>query len=87
MFLDGSGCHAQYRAADGDGIDQSTMFISSYCSLRIVAEWTDDDGMLQKTILWENLMANSPYAHSPLRMKYCSESKEVCKKIKLHYVN
>ena len=48
VFLDGSGCHAQYRAADGDGIDQSTMFISSYCSLRIVAEWTDDDGMLIK---------------------------------------
>ena len=76
MYIsDGSGCHAEYRAADADGVDQNTMFISMFCAVRIHAEWTDDDGNFQKIILWENLMANSPYAHSPLRMKYCRESK------------
>ena len=72
---DGSGSHAQYRAEDADGVDQNTMFISMFCAVRIHAEWTDDDGNFHKIILWENLMANSPYAHSPLRMKYCKESK------------
>ena len=76
MFLvpDGSGSHAQYRTVDADGIDQSTMFISSFCALRITANWTDSDGNAHQEILWENMMANSPYAHSPLRMKYCAES-------------
>ena len=71
---DGSGSHAQYRAVDADEIDQNTMFISMFCAIRIHAEWTDSDGNFQKSVLWENLMANSPYAHSPLRMKYTKES-------------
>ena len=83
---DGSGSHAQYRAEDADGVDQNTMFISMFCAVRIHAEWTDDDGNFHKIILWENLMANSPYSHSPLRMKYCKESKGR-PRIRLHIIS
>jgi len=62
--------------ADADGVDQSTMFISSFCAVRLVCQWVDSDGIVQKKILWDNKMANSPYSHAPIRMKYCPESKE-----------
>ena len=74
-FSDCSGGHAEYRVADADGIEQNSMFISSFCSVRISAEWTDADGNLCKKVVWQNHMANSPYSHSPLRMKYCPESR------------
>ena len=39
-----------------------------------VESQTDADGNLCKRVVWQNHMANSPYSHSPLRMKYCHES-------------
>jgi len=81
---DGSGSQAQYRAKDADGVDQNTMFISMFCAIRIHAEWTDDDGNFHKIILWENLMANSPYVHSPLRIV---KSPKARPKIRLYLIS
>ena len=40
QFSDGSGSHAEYRVADATNVDQSTIFISSFCSVRIIGKNT-----------------------------------------------
>ena len=73
LFLDGSSGYSQYRFRDAP--NQNNLMVSTLTILRLDADYVDvGTGESVKSILWENMMPNSPYAISPLRMKFEEES-------------
>ena len=72
LFADGSGNHSHYRYVDAG--DQHNLFMSTMTVLRLQAEFFVEGCGSEKRTLWENLMPNSPYAISPLRLKFEKET-------------
>ena len=79
MYLsDGSSGYDQYRFRESEGDSggvprQNNLLVSSLTILRLDADFTENDAPTS-SILFENLMPNSPYAICPLRMKFEEES-------------
>ena len=73
LFSDGSSGYSQYRYKGAPG--QNNLLVSTLTILRLVVEYQDlSTGQYERSILWENMMPNSPYAISPLRMKFEEET-------------
>ena len=72
ITLDGSSGYGQYRFKDAP--DQNNLMVSSLTILRLVVEYEDQNNQTVLSTLWENLMPNSPYAITPLRMKFEAET-------------
>ena len=68
---DGSGNHSHYRYVDAE--DQNNLFISTMTILRLEARFEENGSTVRRTI-YENLMPNSPYSISPLRLKFEKET-------------
>ena len=81
MYIsDGSSGYSQYRYKDAP--DQNNLLVSTLTILRLEAVYMDmGTGESVRSTLWENMMPNSPYAISPLRMKFEDESTGTFSKI------
>ena len=72
IFLDGSSGYGHYRWK-GEEARQNNLLVSTMIILRLEARYVENGENLRAT-LFENLMPNSPYSITPLRMKFEEET-------------
>ena len=73
---DGSSGYDQYRFRTEEGSSvprQNNLLVSSLTVLRLDANFVENN-VHNDSVLWENMLPNSPYSINPLRMKFEEES-------------